>query len=614
MRLFTLLGVLATAARACTMIAVGKNATIDGSTIVTHNDDAGGDTADLRLVAIAAADHAPGSMRAVYKIFGGYPRMVARDRGPQYEPVDGQNVSVPLGFIPQVAHTYSYIQQEYGIVNEVQLAIGESTCSAKSTGWPLNIPGGHSMFGIGELTNIAMERCDSARCAIQTMGDLAVQYGFYGEYGGTPEAPGHDSEALGITDKYGEVWIFHILASPANNSAVWAAQRVPDAHIAVLANRFTIGAIDLSKPDEFLASENVFSAAEAAGWYTPQVPGRTDDFDFAKVYGPAPPPGPHFYADGRSWRIYSSFAPSVAVPKTFGFVAEYPHYPFSAPVDAPIALEAVTRILRDQFQGTEFDLTKGVAAGPFGSPLRYSGFTRGVHGGWVNPISVHRTLYSYAVHVTATDGTLWFGQSAPHGTVFTPFASTQAALPPSYHDLAGKQSEFHHQSAWWAFNFVNNWRALRYDLISDDVCAFNTKFQDEALTVHDRALQQAASLETDEARRVFVETAYNRFAQRVVDERWRLAWALVAKYSDGYVTTSEEPGGMASPGYPAWWLNSTNYVQWTPLPSPTTALAATVSESLGVASLSLVCGVAIGIVAPYVLAASRRRRGYLAVA
>ena len=36
------------------------------------------------------------------------------------------------------------------------------------------------------LTEIALERCDTARCAIQLMGDLGVQYGFYGpEYDGT---------------------------------------------------------------------------------------------------------------------------------------------------------------------------------------------------------------------------------------------------------------------------------------------------------------------------------------------------------------------------------------------------------------------------------------------
>jgi dipeptidase len=29
------------------------------------------------------------------------------------------------------------------------------------------------------LTKLALKRCDTARCAIQIMGDLATQYGFY---------------------------------------------------------------------------------------------------------------------------------------------------------------------------------------------------------------------------------------------------------------------------------------------------------------------------------------------------------------------------------------------------------------------------------------------------
>ena len=62
---------------------------------------------------------------------------------------------------------------------------------------------------------------------------------------------------------------------------------------------------------------------------------------------------------------------------------------------------------RDQYEGTPFDLTKGIASGPFGDPMRYgplfkwddayngvtfSQFEKGI--GFARPISLWRTSYA----------------------------------------------------------------------------------------------------------------------------------------------------------------------------------------------------------------------------
>jgi hypothetical protein len=73
-----------------------------------------------------------------------------------------------------------------------------------------------------------------------------------------------------------------VLPGPNNASAVWAAQRVPDDHVAVVANGLTIRQMDLEDKDNFLASENVIQAAVDAGFFDPNA-GKPFDFTAAYV-------------------------------------------------------------------------------------------------------------------------------------------------------------------------------------------------------------------------------------------------------------------------------------------------------------------------------------------
>ena len=134
-------------AMACTNFLVGKDASVDGSTIISYAADSY--TLYGFLHFSPAADHAAGEMREV------------RD----------WDSNRPQGFIPQVAHTYNVV----GNMNEHQLTIGETTWGGREELW--------DTVGIdyGSLMYIALERCKTAREAIDCMVSLVEQYGYASE-------------------------------------------------------------------------------------------------------------------------------------------------------------------------------------------------------------------------------------------------------------------------------------------------------------------------------------------------------------------------------------------------------------------------------------------------
>lgn len=133
---------------------------------------------------------------------------------------------------------------------------------------------------------IGMERAKTAREAIQIMGDVATTYGFYGEsydpikYGAA-YVMGEAGEGLSVIDPH-EAWIFHILPDDTASSAVWVAQRVPDSHVAVVANSYVIRDV-VPNSEDFMYSENLWEVATRMGFWN-----ENEDklLDFKKVYSP----------------------------------------------------------------------------------------------------------------------------------------------------------------------------------------------------------------------------------------------------------------------------------------------------------------------------------------
>ncbi|OWY97950.1 Peptidase [Phytophthora megakarya] len=96
----------------------------------------------------------------------------------------------------------------------------------------------------------------------------------------------------------------------------------------------------------------------------------------------------------------------------------------------------------------------------------------------------------------------------------------------------------------------------KIDTLQKAAFALRHKMEHEAREVKDSSTFNKDKLVTR------LQTQSNDFAEQVVSEWWQLAWVLIAKYSDGYMTTGEAPEQQASIGYPAWWLQASEFATW----------------------------------------------------
>lgn len=541
---------------ACTVFIVGKDASTDGSVMVSHSNDGEFDT-DPRLVKIASKTYQEGSMRPIYFSPENYPRYVGTDRSEEYFPADNQTVFKPIGYIPQVKKTFAYLEETYGAVNEMQVGIGESTCSGIFGAIPVGAPNGTALFSVDQLTQIAMERATSAREAIEIIGPLAVEHGFYGagEFEGT-------AESLAVSDPQ-EAWIFHILPDPTGTSAIWAAQRVADDSFSVLANMFVLRDLDPDDADNFLMSESVHSVAQEYGWW------KKEDglLDFTKIYSDGEY-AHKFYSGRRMWGGYHLASPSLDFPADYTDLQSDPVYPVYAKPDEKISQLDLFRYHRYTYQNTTFDLgaAGSMAAGPFGSPDRWKAGLgeKEVVGNWERAIGLYRTSDSYVVQSkqnASTGAVLWFGPASALGTVFTPFLVGISDVIASFR--SGHHAVFSRRSAFWAACYAHNIATLKWSYAIHDVQARQNQLESESVRLIDELEERFLSEDDWDA----VEGAILFNAAKIVEKLWLLSDEIMFKYASGFV--NEAPDGLSQMvGYPSWWLQKVGYSDGPP-PPPT---------------------------------------------
>jgi len=425
----------------CTSFCAGKKATVEKYTMAGHTCDG---RCDFTLTVVPGAKHEPGDVYRMY--FPGIP---------------GGYEHTSFGEIPQVDETYSYFHNEVPFANEYQVFVGENTCYTHEEAYELTEE--EALLDWMHATALGLQRAKTAREYIKKLGKLIEKYGLDGT-----------GESYTIIDP-DEAWIMEL----PGYSRQWVAQRVPDDHVCPHTMRFKIKTIDLNKPDWYMASPNLINLAVEKGLYDPDKDGP---FNFWKVYS-----GDVDRANTiREWRIFSLLCPSK------DWDPDAVEFPFSVKPEKKISVEWwINAVWRDYLEGTPYDRTKGIVAGPFGCPETPNIEGLSEEKGWL-PIIGERTIcsrntaYSWVAQARSKlpnwiGGCVWYGLDCPSTTCYVPFYVGITDVPAPWKQ--GNFNEFSDNSAYWLFQVLETFSCLRYkDMIKDIQAAFGS-IEDKQFTM-----------------------------------------------------------------------------------------------------------------------------------
>jgi dipeptidase len=523
----------------CTVIGAGRLATADGSVITSHSDCC----SECRIQVIPGRTFPKGSMTPVHW-------------GMVYFGNDDDRRALPLGDfgkvigrIPQVERTFTYFHTGYSQMNEKQLAIGESTCSQRAELDVAYVEGlTRQIMTVEQAQVFALERCATARDAVKLIGALVEKYGFLPSCGG--------SEALCIADPR-ELWTMEICSigsewTPESGKpgAIWAARRVPDDHVIVIANYFRIREVDPKSPD-VLVSPNYMKEAVDRGWHDPKS-GRP--FIWQEAYAPAIREGNL----SRMWLITGTLAPTLkAWPKRGLTDAAGPgtlyaqpfegaaFYPYSFKPEKKVTVEDVIAFQRSTFENTIYDMTWDpawmVPAGggrleksPMASPYISGEMEK------VLRVRHHRTIATQGYGMVAqlrswlpdaVGGIYWFYVDNPFVSPYVPVYAGVTDVSPLYKTYDYR--EFSEDSARWAVDFVEKLMLLRWQPATKDLRAARDPVEGGFLAEQAAVDAKAAAMVKSDpagAAKYLTELTVSRM-EKLVDLYRRLRKALLSKYT-----------------------------------------------------------------------------------
>ncbi len=483
---------------ACTNFIVGKNASADGSVLVSY-----------------AADN--------YGLYGFlYHRIASKHGSRELREVRCWDTNKFLCKIPEAPVTYNVV----GNINENQVAIAETTFGGRE-----ELVDTTATMDYGSMMYIALERSRTAREAIKIMVGLVEKYGYNSE-----------GETFTIADK-NEAWIMEMVGKGSHEKgAVWVAVRVPDDCICAHANQSRIHKFDMKDKNNVMYSKDVIKFARKQGYFK----GKDEDFDFANAYCPINFEGSRF-CEARVWSFFNRWTNGMDkyLPYASGKDLNAQPMPLFVKPSRKLAAVDVMNSMRDHYEGTPFDMTHDAGSGIYQAPYRPSPLSwkyKGKRYFNERPASTQQTGFVFVAQLRSympnqIGGVLWFGNDDANMIAFTPMYCCITKAPECFSEKTADAVTFSWKSAFWVCNWVSNMIYPRYSMMFGDLEKLRNKLENSYLANQNKIEAEAKRLYEQSPRKAteFLTNYSDTVAQSMKDQWKNFGEFLIVKYNDQVV-------------------------------------------------------------------------------
>ena len=524
---------------ACTNFIVAKGASVDGSTMVTYAADSYWLYGSLYHY--PAATYPEGAMLDIYEWDSGNYR----------------------GKIKQVSQTYNVV----GNMNEHQLTIGETTWTGLT-----ELQDTTGIMDYGSLIYVTLQRAKTAREAIVTIVNLVNEYGYYST-----------GESFSIVDP-NEAWIMELIGKgPGSKGFVWVARRIPDDCISGHANqaRITTFPLENRKDKTTISSKNlkkiynpevttvyahdVIKFAREKGYYN----GTDAEFSFSDTYNPLDFSGVRA-CEARVWSFFRRHDKTMDKYLSYIMCDTKERMPLWIQPEHKLSVKDLQDAMRDHYEGTPLDMSKGAGAGNFHSVYRMTPLIYKHNGKEYfheRPVATQQTGFSFIAQMrdyvpAEAGGILWFGLDDATCNVYVPIYSCITEIPESMREGNGSILDFSWTSAFWINNWVAQMVYPRYSMLYPEVKKRQGKLEHEFFNDVEDADRHIAQL-VKEGNGQEVRTFLNQFCQIEAEKAintWRkLGEYLMVKFLDDAIKGEKNgqfdgnhkriPNKVTRPGY-----------------------------------------------------------------